>query len=108
MTVHNCRNERQTAIDLPTARDYLKSSVRLIIWCKQAPADRQITARVTCRSLSSASAVRIAAAVDRLRGVETALGPTRLGEMPPTHSTMSNGLPCRRLTERTLKGEPQR
>ena len=32
MTVHNCRNERQTAIDLPTARDYLKSSVRLIIW----------------------------------------------------------------------------
>ena len=34
MTVHNCRNERQTAIDLPTARDYLKSSVRLIIWCK--------------------------------------------------------------------------
>ena len=39
MTVHNCRNERRTAIDLPTARDYLKSSVRLIIWCKamQAP-----------------------------------------------------------------------
>ena len=104
MTVHNCRNERQTAIDLPTARDYLKSSVRLIIWCKAM----QSQARVTCRSLSCASAVRIAAAVDRLRGVETALGPTRLAEMPPTHSTMSNGLPCRRLTERTLKGEPQR
>ena len=46
MTVHNCRNERQTAIDLPTARDYLKSSVRLIIWCKamQAP-DRDGVAR---------------------------------------------------------------
>ena len=55
-------------VDLPTARDYLKSSVRLTIWCKACGHQIEMEfgefvekARAMCRSLSCASAVRIAA-----------------------------------------------